>query len=236
MSARILVADDDETHAELVRTYLEYAGHTVIAVQDGRTALSQARLLRPDLLVLDVMMPGLDGLEVCRILRRESQVPMLLLTARSAEDDLVVGLGLGADDYMTKPYSPRELIARIGTLLSRSQRIGTWQEGSLHVGALTVDAIRHQVWVGTTAVDCTPGEFQVLAALAAQPGRVFTRKQLIERLPRTDVYTSERTIDMHVMNLRRKTEADPRNPVRLVTVFGVGYKLVGEPNGRHRAP
>ncbi|MET9217356.1 response regulator transcription factor [Streptomyces sp. NPDC088197] len=242
MSARVLVAEDDETHAELLQRYLEHEGHGVVVARDGREALDQARRFRPDLLILDVMMPEVDGMDVCRILRRECDVPMLMLTARTDEEDLLLGLGLGADDYVTKPYSPRELMARVRTLLLRSQRSGGWSRLTLHVGGLTVDPARHQVWIDSDVVDCTRGEFEILAAMAAKPDRVFTRAQLLREVSGTDAYTSERTIDMHVMNLRRKTEADPRRPARLVTVFGVGYKLTDGANGRdrtdrgHRAP
>ncbi|WP_327694520.1 response regulator transcription factor [Streptomyces sp. NBC_00459] len=248
MCANIVVAEDDAKQAELVRRYLEHEGHTVTVVEDGRTALETVRQQEPDLVVLDVMMPGADGLDVVRILRAERrEVPVLMLTARSTEDDLLLGLDLGADDYMTKPFSPRELTARVRTLLRRNRR-GTDpapvaapapastsapvsepevapEDEVLTVGALRVDPSRHEVWVAGAPVECTPGEFRILAAMAAEPGRVFTRARLLDELHGFDKYISGRTVDVHVMNLRKKIERAPRRPARLITVFGVGYKL-----------
>ncbi|MET8277602.1 response regulator transcription factor [Micromonospora sp. NPDC005174] len=228
MTARVLIAEDDEKQAELVRRYLEREGHTVVVVGDGRAALEEVRQHPPELLILDVMMPKVDGLDVCRILRRESDLPVLMLTARTTEEDLLLGLDLGADDYMTKPYSPRELVARVRTLLRRSQRAARAADPVLRVGALHVDPVRHEVRADGRQVDCTPGEFQLLQAMAAQPGRAFTRDQLLGYLHGFDRYITGRTVDVHVMNLRRKIEANPRRPTRLLTVYGVGYKLVEE--------
>lgn len=238
MCAFVLVAEDDEKQAELVRRYLEREGHTVAVVHDGRAAIDEVRRRPPDLLVLDVMMPRVDGLGVTRVLRGGSGavrgIPILMLTARSTEDDLLLGLDLGADDYLTKPYSPRELMARVRTLLRRSQ--GTHHpvvEGGeavprvLRVGGLTVDPVRHEVTVDGRLVECTPGEFELLAALAAEPERAFTRPQLLDRIHGSSGYISVRTVDVHVLNLRKKIEVDPRRPRHLVTVFGVGYKLTG---------
>jgi DNA-binding response OmpR family regulator len=221
----VLVAEDDPKQAELVRRYLEHEGHAVVVVGDGRAALDELRRNPPDLLVLDVMMPRVDGLDVCRILRRDSELPVLMLTARSTEDDLLLGLDLGADDYLTKPYSPRELAARVRTLLRRTRPGARPADPVLRVGALQVDPVRHEVRVGADLVTCTPGEFQLLQVLAAAPGRVFTRDQLLRHLHGYDSYTTARTVDVHVMNLRRKIEPDPQNPVQLLTVYGVGYKL-----------
>jgi len=228
--AYLLVAEDDPKQAELARRYLEHEGHAVTVVGDGRAALEEVRRRPPDLMVLDVMMPRVDGLDVCRILRTESDLPVLMLTARTSEDDLLLGLDLGADDYLTKPYSPRELAARVRTLLRRAKRTtGAAAEATasavLRVGDLQVDAVRHEVRVGEHHVACTPGEFHLLEALAAEPGRVFTRDQLLRHLHGFDSYVTARTVDVHVMNLRRKIESDPRHPVRLVTVYGIGYKL-----------
>ncbi|WP_409058897.1 response regulator transcription factor [Streptomyces sp. SYP-A7185] len=252
MCAFVLVAEDDEKQAELVRRYLEREGHTVAVVHDGRAAIDEVRRRAPDLLVLDVMMPRVDGLGVTRVLRggdgggsgagagagsgsgAGAGIPILMLTARSTEDDLLLGLDLGADDYLTKPYSPRELMARVRTLLRRSQ--GTHHpvvEGGetaprvLRVGGLSVDPVRHEVTVDGRLVDCTPGEFELLAALAAEPERVFTRPQLLDRIHGSSGYISVRTVDVHILNLRKKIEVDPRRPRHLVTVFGVGYKLTG---------
>jgi DNA-binding response OmpR family regulator len=223
----VLVAEDDRRQAEVLRRYLEADGHVATVVHDGVTALDLARREPPDLLILDVMMPGLDGLAVCRALRRDSDVLVLMLTARSTEDDLLLGLDLGADDYLTKPYSPRELVARIRTLLRRARPLSPSASDLLGVGELAVDLARHRVTVGGAPVECTRGEFAILAAMIRQPGRVFTRGQLLTYTRGIDRNSTDRTIDVHVMNLRRKIEPDPRSPRTLVTVYGVGYKLAG---------
>jgi DNA-binding response OmpR family regulator len=230
-----MVAEDDRKQAELARRYLEREGHSVVVVHDGRAALDEIRREPPELLVLDVLMPKVDGLDVCRILRRESDLPVLMLTARSTEDDLLLGLDLGADDYMTKPYSPRELVARVRTLLRR-KRPQSQPDPVLRVGAITVDPVRHEISSDGRRVDCTPGEFQLLQSMATEPGRVFTREQLLEQLHGFDRYVTKRTVDVHIMNLRKKIEPDPRKPARLVTVYGVGYKLADDGDGTGRAP
>ncbi|MGW7824385.1 response regulator transcription factor [Streptomyces puniciscabiei] len=229
MCADVMVAEDDEKQAGLVRLYLEREGHSVMVVLDGRAVLEQVRRQEPDLLVLDVMMPRTDGLDVVRVLRGEGrELPVLMLTARSTEDDLLLGLDLGADDYMTKPYSPRELVARVRTLLRRTGRLSGAAADTgrvLSVGGLCVDPGRYEVMLEGVPVDCTPGEFRILETMAAEPGRVFTRKRLLEELHGFSRYVSDRTVDMHISNLRKKIESAPGNPVRLLTVFGVGYKL-----------
>ncbi|MFE7531892.1 response regulator transcription factor [Kitasatospora sp. NPDC057542] len=243
MCAHVVVAEDDPKQADLVRLYLEREGHRVVVVHDGRAALEQARSGPTQLLVLDVMMPVMDGLDVCRALRAESAVPVLMLTARSTEEDLLLGLDLGADDYLTKPYSPRELVARVRALLRRGSRPLSQDAAAqtatpvapsaavLTTGALTVDPLRHEVTADGRPVSCTPGEFRLLEVLAAQPGRVFTRAQLLEHLHGIDRYITTRTVDTHVMNLRRKIEPQPRLPTRLLTVYGIGYKLAEGPRG-----
>ncbi|MYR95721.1 response regulator [Streptomyces sp. SID4937] len=232
-----MVAEDDEKQAELVRRYLEREGHTVRIVGDGLAALDAVRHKEPDLLVLDVMMPRADGLDVVRVLRAEArELPVLMLTARTTEDDLLLGLDLGADDYMAKPYSPRELMARVRTLLRRTRRpAGAAEDHVLRVGGLVVDPERHEVTVDGEPVECTRGEFRILAALAAGPDRVFSRQRLLEELHGFDRYISDRTVDVHVMNLRKKIEPAPRRPVRLLTVFGVGYKLTDPAKAARRA-
>jgi DNA-binding response OmpR family regulator len=225
MCAQIVIAEDDVKQAELVRRYLERDGHSVVVVHDGRAAIDAARRRESDLLVLDVMLPRVDGLEVCRVLREESDVAVLMLTARSTEDDLLLGLDLGADDYMTKPFSPRELTARVRTLLRRTRQVAA--DSRLRVGDLVVDPVRHEVSRNGVRIACTPGEFRLLETMAAEPDRVFSREQLLERLHGFDRFITTRTIDVHVMNLRRKIESRPRRPMRLVTVYGVGYKLTG---------
>ncbi len=208
---------------------MQHDGHDVTVVHDGAAALEAARQVEPDLVVLDVMMPAPDGFAVCRRLRAESEVAILMLTARIGEDDLLHGLDVGADDYLTKPYSPRELAARVRTLLRRSGAGRTPATGDevLRVGDVEVDPRRHEVHVTGELVPLTPGEFAVLRLFASEPGRVFTRDQVIRHVHGVDGYLTARTVDVHVMNLRRKIESDPRRPRRLVTVYGVGYKLVG---------
>ncbi|MFB6708062.1 response regulator transcription factor [Streptomyces sp. NPDC056333] len=232
MCANVIVAEDDKKQAELVRRYLEREGHAVTVVGDGLAALDEVRHGRPDLLVLDVMMPRADGLDVVRVLRAEHrELAVLMLTARTTEDDLLLGLDLGADDYMSKPYSPRELMARVRTLLRRTNRPEQASPATdavdevLSVGAIRVDTARHEISVDGMAVECTPGEFRILAAMAAEPERVFSRQRLLAELHGFDRYISTRTVDVHIMNLRKKIEPAPRKPTRLLTVFGVGYKL-----------
>ncbi|GGX53895.1 response regulator [Streptomyces chartreusis] len=228
MCAHVLVAEDDEMQAELIRRSLLSEGHTATVVHDGSAALDAARRLRPDLVVLDLMLPVIDGFGVCRVLRRDDDIPVLMLTARSAEDDVLLGLELGADDYMTKPYSPRELMARIRTVLRRSGRAaGRREDPVVRAAGIAVDPERHEVRCDGAAVECTPAEFEILLAMVAEPERVFSRRQLLECTRGTDRASTERAVDVHIMNLRRKIEADPRSPARLLTVFGVGYKLSG---------
>ena len=223
VTARILVADDDPKHAQLIRLYLEREGHQVLTVGDGRAALEQARARKPDLVVLDVMMPLVDGLDVCRILRAESDVAIVMVTARSAENDMLLGLDIGADDYLSKPVSPRELTARIRALLRRTR--GGDATEVLRVGALEVDAPRFEVRVDGAPVRLTAKEFGILELLAREPGRVFTRGQILDKVFGFENEVSERTVDAHVVNLRRKIEADPAEPRYVQTVYGRGYRM-----------
>lgn len=219
--------------AEVLRRYLEHDGHATTIARDGYAAIDAARRNRPDLVVLDVMMPGVDGIGVCRVLRKESSVLVLMLTARSQERDLLLGLEVGADDYMTKPYSARELTARVRTLLRRAQRAQEHavDDEVIQVGELLVDQARRLVHVSGREVSCTPAEFEILAAMGSRPGRVFSRQQLLERTNGFDRDSTSRTIDVHVRNLRRKIEVDAAHPAYLLTVFGVGYKLAAGPDG-----
>ena len=224
MTARVLVADDDPKHAQLIRLYLEREGHQVMTVGDGRAALEMARSRRPDLIVLDIMMPLVDGLDVCRILRAESNVAILLVTARASENDMLLGLDIGADDYLAKPVSPRELTARVRALLRRA---GAGDESSsiIRVGDLEVDTGRFEVRVGAEPINLTAKEFGILELLAREPGRVFTRGQIIDKTFGFEHDVSERTVDAHVVNLRRKIEANPAEPRYVQTVYGRGYRM-----------
>ena len=224
MTARILVADDDPKHAQLVRLYLEREGHQVLTVGDGRAALDQARARRPDVVILDIMMPLVDGLDVCRILRSESDVAILLVTARSSENDMLLGLDIGADDYLRKPVSPRELTARVRALLRRARPSGQ-QSATLRVGGLEVDGDRFEVRVDGVPVSLTAKEFGIVELLAGEPGRVFTRGQIIDKTFGFEHDVSERTVDAHVVNLRRKIEQDPAEPRYVQTVYGRGYRM-----------
>jgi DNA-binding response OmpR family regulator len=224
VTARILVADDDPKHAQLIRLYLEREGHQVLTVGDGRAALDQARARRPDVVILDIMMPLVDGLDVCRILRAESDVAILLVTARSSENDMLLGLDIGADDYLSKPVSPRELTARVRALLRRTRSSGQ-QSATLRVGGLEVDSGRFEVRVDGVPVNLTAKEFGIVELLAGEPGRVYTRGQIIDKTFGFEHDVSERTVDAHVVNLRRKIEADPAEPRYVQTVYGRGYRM-----------
>jgi two-component system alkaline phosphatase synthesis response regulator PhoP len=226
---RILVVEDDPRIAGLARDYLERAGFAVLRASDGRAGLAIARSERPDLVVLDLGLPDMDGMDVTRALRRASEVPIVMLTARTDEADRVAGLELGADDYVPKPFSPRELVARVRAVLRRTDS-GAERRDVLRAGTLEVDLVRHRVTLDRRPVaDLTPTEFELLAALARQPGRVYTRGQLLDAVRGDAIESDERTIDGHVKNLRRKLD-DGRGGRRLVeTVHGVGYRLADEP-------
>jgi two-component system, OmpR family, alkaline phosphatase synthesis response regulator PhoP len=223
----VLVVEDEPRIAQLVRDYLAHAGFRAITAGEGRAALAAVKRARPDLVVLDLRLPDMDGLDVARALRRDSAVPIIMLTARDDEADKVAGLELGADDYMTKPFSPRELVARVRAVLRRGAlaRAGAT---TLRVGDLLVDRSRLRVSVGDHAVHLTATEFQLLAALAGAPGRVFTRSQLLDAIHGVAFESYERAIDAHVKNIRRKLEPDPGRPRYVLTVHGAGYK-VAEP-------
>jgi len=227
VSSKILVVDDEAKIVRLVRSYLEQSGFTVVEANDGQTALIQARREKPDLVVLDLGLPGIDGLEVARTLRRERDTPIIMLTARIEDTDKIVGLEIGADDYMTKPFNPRELVARVRAVLRRTSGSAPAAE-VLRAGALVLDAGGHQATLEGRPLDLTPTEFELLAVLLQNPGRAFTRLELLDRV-QGDAYEGyERTIDAHVKNLRAKLGDDPRHPRYVQTVFGVGYKLGAE--------
>jgi DNA-binding response OmpR family regulator len=222
---KVLVVDDDRKTVAAIKLYLEHGGYETLCAYDGRQALIEARDGRPDLVVLDLMLPQLDGLDVCRALRAESRVPIIMLTARAAEDDKLCGLDLGADDYVTKPFSPRELVARVRAVLRRVEPQGVADKSVLRRNDIVIDFGRRAVEVRGRAVTLTPTEFKLLAALAKSPGRVFTRQELVEQALGWDYDGLDRTVDAHVMNLRRKIEPERAQPSLIVTVFGVGYKF-----------
>ena len=224
--ATILVVDDEPKLVDVVRAYLQSDGYSVVTAGDGREALDQFRRARPDLLILDLMLPELDGLEVCRRIRQESNVPIIMLTARVEEVDELLGLRLGADDYVTKPFSPRAILARVQAVLRRADAAALG-EAPLVVGALRVDRERHEAAWDEALLGVTPSEFRLLAALAARPGRVFERLELLEHMQGAAYAGYERTIDAHVKNLRKKLAAAGGEvaAASIVTVPGVGYKL-----------
>ena len=222
--SRVLVVDDDPGIVKLVRAYLEQAGFGVLAAYDGKKAMQIARHERPDLVILDLMLPEMDGWDVCRALRKESDVPVIMLTARVEESDKLVGLELGADDYVTKPFSSRELVARVRSVLRRAQGLPSKPE-RITRGAIIMDLSRHAVSVRGQSVDLTPTEFDLLATMMEDPGRAFTRSQLLESVQGYAYDGYERTIDVHVKNLRQKIEIDPKKPQLIRTVYGLGYKF-----------
>lgn len=224
MHELILVVDDEPKIVKLTRDYLEKDGFRVISAGDGEAALAAARRERPDLVVLDLMLPKMDGWEVCRLLRRDMDVPIIMLTARAEESDQVVGLELGADDYVTKPFSPRTLLARVRALLRRTQ--GRLKPVSLlRSGELEIDLDSYRVTLSGRPLHLTPNEFKILAALAQHAGQILTREQLIDQLHGTAVDNFDRSIDSHIKNLRRKLEVDAAQPRFIETVYGVGYRF-----------
>lgn len=224
MNNVILVVDDEPKIVKLAQDYLERSGYKVLSANDGQTALAIARTDRPDLIVLDLNLPGMDGLDVCRALRRESDVPIIMLTARVDETDRLIGLELGADDYISKPFSPRELVARVRTVLRRVKG-GERQLTLLRVDDLEIDLTGHRVSRKGEAIQLTRIEFNLLSTLAQHPGQTFTRAQLLDRLHGIAYDGFDRSVDAHIKNLRRKLEPDPTEPQYVLTVYGVGYKF-----------
>jgi DNA-binding response OmpR family regulator len=224
MNRTILVVDDDKKIVELVSLYLKRDGYSVLAAYDGQEALDVARHKQPDLIVLDLLLPELDGTDVCRLLRAESRVPIIMLTARSTDSDKLLGLDIGADDYLTKPFNPRELVARVRAVLRRA----TPEEepaADVRFDDLTISFIRHEVFLQSRPVSLTPTEFRLLETLVKHPGRAFSRADLLDRAFGYDYDGVERTVDVHVMNLRRKIESEPGRPRYVTTVPGVGYRF-----------
>ena len=223
----ILVVDDEPKILEIVKAYLEKEGYVVLTAERGEAALSMAAKANPDLIVLDLMLPDINGEEVCRRLRETSEVPILMLTAKVSEEERVAGLSMGADDYLTKPFSPRELVARIGAILRRVRGGGPDGQRPLSYGggSMIIDTERHEVKAHDELVQLTPNEFKLLSTLATYPGRVYSRFELVNRVQGYDFEGYERTMDAHIKNLRQKIETDPKNPEFVLTVYGVGYKF-----------
>jgi DNA-binding response OmpR family regulator len=225
MKPTILVVDDDRKTVDLIRLYLEKDGYRVLTAYDGRQALDLSRRREPGLIILDLMLPRVDGLDVCRILRSESKVPIIMLTAKTTEEDKLVGLDLGADDYVTKPFSPREMVARVRAVLRRVHTEEDEGPDELVFGDMVVDFVRHEARIDGESIHLTPKEFRLLETMAKQPGRVFSRLELLEHAFGFDYGGFERTVDVHVMNLRKKIEPDPAQPTYIHTVYGLGYKF-----------
>ncbi len=227
MNKKIVVIDDEPSVQEVVRGYLEKDGYLVYVAGNGREGLALAERTKPGLVVLDLMLPDISGEDVCREIRSRSDVPILMLTAKASEDERVGGLVLGADDYLTKPFSPRELVARVRAVLRRSQGAETplVETLSFDGGQLEIDSVQHEVRRDGEAVELTPNEYKLLVTLARYPGRVYSRFELINHVQGYDFEGYERTIDAHVKNLRKKIEPDPKHPRYVETVFGVGYRL-----------
>ncbi len=227
MAKTVLVVDDEERLTALVKTYLEQAGFRAVTACNGREALFVARQEKPDLIILDVMMPEMDGLEFIRQHRKERETPIILLTAKVEDTDKLVGLEMGADDYVTKPFSPRELIARVRTVLRRAGQSAP-NPDLLRVADVLLDRAGHVVKVNERAIDLTPSEFDLLAVLISAPGRAFSRLELLDRIQGTTYEGYERTIDVHIKNLRAKIEPDAAKPRYIETVYGVGYRFAPE--------
>jgi two-component system alkaline phosphatase synthesis response regulator PhoP len=224
MAQKILVIDDEPKIVEICQDYLKADGYDVISAVDGPNGLAAIRTEKPDLIVLDLMLPGMNGLDLCKQLRRESNVPVIMLTARVDEADKLAGLELGADDYITKPFSPRELVARVRTVLRRTG--GGDSPDVLRVGELTLDRERYMVTLPGREESLTPTEFEILFTLASQPGRIFTRSQLLTAGHGVAFTSYERAIDSHIRNLRKKLEASEEEPRYIATIYGVGYKFI----------
>ncbi len=224
MSKKILVVDDEPKIVEICHDYLKASGFDVLSAGDGMKGLALARREKPDLIILDLMLPGMDGLDVCRALRRESEVPIIMLTARVEETDKLIGIELGADDYITKPFSPRELVARVRMVLRRSG--GDPSGEMLRAGEVTLDRDRYEASLPEKTINLTPTEFEILSTLMSQPGRIFSRAQLLNAARGISFESYERAIDSHIRNLRRKLETEDGQPRYIVTVHGVGYKFV----------
>jgi two-component system alkaline phosphatase synthesis response regulator PhoP len=224
MSRKILVVDDEPQIIKVLKSYLEKAGFQVVTAGGGQMALQLFQREKPNFVILDLNLPGMDGLEICTAIRRESTVPILMLTARVEEADRIIGLELGADDYVIKPFSPREVVTRVRTILRRVDAIPSTGE-VIRVGDLMIDLEKHEVHMAGNVVELTPTEFDILVVLARHPRRVFSRRQIMEQAQGNAFEGYERTIDAHIKNIRLKLEPNPKKPAYIQTVFGLGYKL-----------
>jgi DNA-binding response OmpR family regulator len=225
----VLIVDDDIKLAKLLKAYFEKDEFVTFLAHDGYQALQEIRERKLDIIVLDLMLPGLDGWEICRRIRRGNDIPILMLTARDEETDRLIGLEMGADDYVTKPFSPREVVARAKVILRRAHKAVVKPE-PIKIGSLVIDVERHQATKNSIDLDLTPTEFKILEILAGSPGRVFSRLQIVEQVQGYAFEGYERTIDAHVKNLRRKIEINPKDPQHIQTIYGVGYKFAGDAN------
>ena len=225
MSQKILVVDDELDIVKVVRAYLEQSGFRVVTASDGQHALVVFRHEKPDLVVLDLNLPKMDGLDVCRAIRRDSNTPIIMLTARVDEADRLIGLEIGADDYIVKPFSPREVVARVRTVLRRSTSVVVDQPALITISDLVIDPVKHEVHLAARLIDLTPMEFTLLQVMAAQPGRAFSRMELLDAAQGEAYEGYERSIDVHIKNLRQKLDDDPRHPTYILTVYGIGYKF-----------
>lgn len=224
-SKKILVVDDEPNIVKVLSGYLRASGYQVVTAYDGSAALDVFRAEKPDFIILDLNLPFVDGVDVCEIIRRESNVPVMMLTARVEEADRLIGLEIGADDYVIKPFSPREVVARVKTILRRAAPETPVQDEVIEIGELRIDVAQHQACVGDRLVELTPTEFELVLTMARQPKRVFSRLQLLEQALGNNYEGYERTIDTHIKNIRTKLEPDPRQPRYILTVYGVGYRM-----------
>ncbi|MCE5285343.1 MAG: response regulator transcription factor [Pelosinus sp.] len=223
----VLIVDDDVKLVTLLKTYFDKDGFLTYTANDGLDALNAVREKKPDIMVLDLMLPGMDGWDVCRKIRRDNDIPILMLTARDEESDRLIGLEIGADDYVTKPFSPKEVVARVKVILRRVHR-EVIQKEPIKAGSLLIDLERHRVMIGEQLVELTPTEFKLLEVLAGNTNKVLSRLQLVEQTQGYSFEGYERTIDAHIKNLRRKLEENPKEPQFIQTVYGLGYRFTGD--------
>ena len=226
---KVLIIDDEKVICEVLEAYFIKEGWKVLVASNGIEGLKKAKDQSPDLIVLDLMLPDISGEEVCRLVRKDSTVPIVMLTAKSAEDDLINGLAIGADDYVIKPFSPREVVMRVKALIRRTQKTTNESKLSFNKGTLIIDFVKKEVKLANDILTLTPNEYKILIAIVSYPGKVYSRADLLEKLQENDSYFEgyERNIDTHIKNLRKKIETDTRHPIFIITVFGMGYKFGG---------